>query len=120
LQTVVFYITLLEQLCTSNEESVIDYDEEGHAIYSDVIMDTQQHQKLSRIQKECLDFVRDAKNFFDQSHLTPSDEIMRQAAMTELSRMIFFPTEWELDYLKTFQAEMNLGTQDILRVFDPE
>ncbi|RDI38541.1 HAD family hydrolase [Aquicella lusitana] len=118
--TIVFYITLLEQLCTSNERSVIDYDENGDAIYSDIIMGDQQHQKLINIQSSCIQFVKDAIEFFRLANMTLSNDMLRQTAMTELCRMIFLPTEWELDYLKTFQAEMNLGTTDILRVFDPE
>jgi len=120
MQSVVFYITLLEQLCTSNEKSVIDYDEKGNAIYSDVVMSEQQHQKIVNIQSACERFIHDAKAFFNTANITLSNEIFRQVAMTELTRMIFLPTESELEYLKNFQAEMNLGTNDILRVFDPE
>lgn len=119
MQTIVFYIMLLEQLSTSNERSVVDYDEEGNAIYSDVSMNAQQQTKLDHIQSECVRFIRDASQFFANAKMTVTDEVLRHTAMAELARLIFMPTQVELDYLQTFEAEMNLGTIDILRVFDP-
>ncbi len=120
MHTIVIYIMLLEQLCTSNEKSVIDYDEKGNPIYSSVMMNENQQNKLKLIQSECLRFIRDAKQFFQSTNIPISQNMLRQSALTELARMIFLPTEIELKYLKTFEAEMNLGKQDILRVFDPE
>lgn len=118
--TLVMYITLLEQLCTSNEKSVIDYDDKGVPIYSDVVMSDHQHQKLLNIQSECVRFIRDAKQFYNRSGFTIPSDMLRQAALNELTRLIFFSTEQELQYLQSFQAEMNLGTKDILQVFNPE
>lgn len=116
LHALVYYITLLEQLCTANEKSVVDYDNEGNAIFSKIAMSDEQHRKLERIQFECLRFVFDAKKYF--SHHPIETSVLRQIALAELGRLLFLPTEIELDYLKTFEAEMNLGTEDILRVFD--
>ncbi len=114
--SLVLYISLLEQLCTANEKSVIDYDEDGNPIYSEVTLSQQQQKKLTRVQSECMQFIHDAKKFFINPIAPP---ILRQAAMIELGRMIYFPTELELNYLRSFQAEMNLGTNEVLRIFDP-
>lgn len=120
MQTLVFYISILEQLCTSNEGSVIDYDNDGNAIYSTIQMSDQQHSKLTRIQAECIRFICDAKDFFKSAQVSMSEEMIRQNAVAELTRMIFFQTNIELDHLQAFEVEMNLGTTDILRMFDPE
>lgn len=120
IKTVVFYIMLLEQLCTSNECSVVDYDADGNAIYSKVMMSDQQQKQLALIQSEVLNFIRDAESFYKNTNTVISDAMFRQIALTELTRMIFFSTETELNFLQNFQAEMNLGTQDVLRVFDAE
>jgi predicted HAD superfamily hydrolase len=120
MHTIVFYITLLEQLCTSNENSVVDYDESGNPIYSDVKMHDEQYDKLAQIQAQCMLFVKDARTFFNSINIKPALDILRHTTLTELTRMIFLSTSAELDYLQTFEAEMNLGTTDILRVFDPE
>lgn len=116
----VTYIALLEQICTSNERSVVDYDDEGNPIFTDTTVSKQQHGKLEPIQKECIRFVRDAKKFFDDSAAKISDETFREAALTELSRLLFLPTAIELQYLKTFQFDLNLGTKDLLNVFDQD
>lgn len=120
MQTLVFYISILEQLSTSNERSVIDYDKDGNGIYSDIQMSDQQRDKLHRIQAETLRFVREAKEYFKTANMSLSEEILRQNAIAELTRMIFFQSNLELDHLQTFEVEMNLGTTDIIKMFDPE
>lgn len=120
MQALVFYIMILETLSTSNERSVVDYDEEGNVIFSDIEMSKNQHAQLVRIQSECVRFVTEAKQFFAASNTTLSDEMLRQNATAELARMLYFQSNQELDYLVSFEAEMNLGTTDVLRVFDPE
>lgn len=118
-QTIVFYVTLLEQLCTSNEKSVVDYDALGNAIYSNVSMSEQQHLRLQKIQKECVRFVQDAKNFLAETGIDIPINMLRETALASLGRMVFLSTAAELNYLQQFEAELNLGTNDILRVFDP-
>lgn len=116
----VLYISLLEQLCTSYERSVVDYDEVGNPIYSDVKMSDQQLTKLKAIQDECLRFIHDAKYFFQSINFSPSSKMLRQSAAIELARMIYFPTQTELKCLRSFQAEMNLGTNEVFDLFNPE
>ena len=60
----VSYIALLEQLCTSNEFSVIDYEKNGKPIFNETHLGNQQHSKLVNIQKNCLNFIKDAAGFF--------------------------------------------------------
>jgi hypothetical protein len=118
LQSLVIYISMLEQLCTTNERSVVNYDNQGEPVYSSVQMSQPQYEKLTHIQNEGLRFVRDAKKFFEQANVTLSDTMLQQATIANISRLIYLSTEAELNYLKSFEAEMNLGTDDILRVFD--
>lgn len=118
MQSLVIYISMLEQLCTTNERSVINYDNNGDPVYSSVQMNPSQYEKLTHVQNECLRFIRDAKSFFDQGNVTISDEMLQQTTISHISRLIYLSTETELNYLKLFEAEMNLGTDDILRVFD--
>lgn len=120
MQMLVLFISLFEQLCTTNEKSVIDYDDKGNTICSEKTMSDKQHAKLLEIQSECLRFIRDAKEFFAQVNTVFSAKMFRQVVLSELCRMLFLPTEIELKYLQTFEAEMNLGTNDMLQMFDPE
>lgn len=120
MQSLVIYISILEQLCTVNEGSVVDYAENGDPVYSNVQISQKQIDKLTQVQAQCLRFIREAKTFFHDNKIVISDEIFQQSAFANLSRLIYLGTESELNYLKTFEMEMNLGTNDILRIFDPE
>lgn len=111
------YIALLEQVSTSNEKSVVDYDEDGNIISSDSGLDNFQYEKLQRIQQECLQFIKDAKQFFNETGKI-SLTILREYILSELARMIFLPTEKEIQYLESFQFDLNLGTKDIFQMFD--
>jgi hypothetical protein len=116
------YIALLEQLCTTNEPSVVDYSKNGEPIYKEdtILFSDDQQQKLSQVQFHCLRFVREADIFFKSANKHISIENLRDVAMAELGRMLFIPTRSELNYLKAFQFDLNLGTEDILDVFDEE
>src|SRR5579885_503846 len=116
----VAYIALLEQLCTTDEKSVIDYDNNGRPIYSETALNTSQFTKLNLIQSESLRFIRDADHFFKTANTHLNIEMLRDFAMAELGRMLFLPTETELEYLKSFEFDLNLGTKDIIGVFDQE
>jgi len=114
----VSYIALLEQICTSEEKSVTDYDTQGNPIFSDTGFSKNQYEKLKKIQNECLRFINDAKHFFTCTKELPLS-ILRETAMAELGRFVFLPTESEVHYLESFQFDLNLGTHDVLQVFNP-
>lgn len=114
------YIALLEQLCTSTESSTIGYDKEGNVIFSEENLKEQQHELLKKIQTECVHFIHDAKRFFDNTQFTHSSQALRETAMAELGRLLFLPSEAELNYLKSFQFDLNVGTKDTFKLFDQE
>lgn len=120
LRTLIYYILILEQLCTSNEKSVVDYDDHGNAIFTESGLSTPQHEKVEMIQAACVRFIHDAKQFFQKSRIKTPLDMLRKVAQAALGRLIFLPTQQELEFLKLFQGETNLGTQDILTLFDSQ
>ncbi len=116
LTMLISYIALLEQLCNSPDQSIIDFDDNGQPVYSEVSVSTDQHNKLKQIHQECVRFVNDAKDFF--SKVPCSIEMLRDIALAEISRLLFLPTKQELNYLKTFAFDLNLGTSDLLTIFN--
>lgn len=114
LTMLVNYIAVLEQLCTTSENSVIDFDIQGNPIYSDVAVSDYQNQKLKHLQAETLRFVAAAKNYVSEADMSQ----WRNVAAINLTRLIFFPTKAELDYLQHFEFDFNLGSKAILPVFD--
>jgi predicted HAD superfamily hydrolase len=118
--TLVNYIALLEQICTSNENSVVDFDNDGNPLFTDVAVNKKQHHKLNEIQAECIHFAKDAERFFQTTHATLTTDMLRESALAQLGRLLFLPTNQEIQYLQSFEFELNLGTDDLLRVIDQE
>jgi FMN phosphatase YigB (HAD superfamily) len=114
------YIALLEQICTSDDLSVIDYDNDGNPLYSDTSVSKQQNEKIKPIQEECLRFIRDAEAFFHTTKAPLSEQMLRDNALAELGRLLFFPSKAELNYMQSFKFDLNLGTKDLLDVFDAD
>lgn len=119
LKTLVSYVALLEQLCTSKEKSVIDYDKDGKAIFSETGISDQQHEQLFHIQTECVRFIQEAKHFYQHLSYDIPMTVLREIALSEIARMVFLPTESELNHLQHFQFDFNLGTNDVLQMFNP-
>lgn len=114
----VTYIGVFEQISTSCETSVVDFDDDGNAILSDASVSENQHQMLKAIQSESLRFIHEAKQF--DGHIEPSIAMLRDAAAISLCRFIYLPTKSELDYLTSFQFDFNLGTKELIPLFDRE
>ncbi|MHB1947019.1 MAG: HAD family hydrolase [Gammaproteobacteria bacterium] len=112
------YIALFEQLCTSTESSTIGYDDEGNVLYAKDNIKEQQHNILRQIQDECILFIQDAKTFFNKTSIKLSMNELRESAMAELGRLLFLPTEDELNYLNSFCFDLNVGTSETFQLFD--
>ena len=120
LVTLINYIALVEQVCTSSDSSVVDFDEDGTPLFSDTAMKEQQYEKLLSLQAECIRFAGDAEKFFQASGTALRLQALRDAALSSLGRIIFMPTAAELNYLQTFEFDLNLGTKNIFKVFDQQ
>lgn len=114
----VTHIPILEQICTSNEKSVIDYTNDGEPIFSDTAVNARQYSKLDAIQAECLRFVKDANSYFTRSNNQLNMQMMRDSAAVNLARLIFLPTAKELQFLQEFEFDVNMGTKDVISLFD--
>lgn len=113
---IVSYIALLEQLCTTTDKSVIDFADDGEPIYAETSLNADQHDKLIKIQAECIRFIAEAEA---AQPLIPTLHELRHTALAILGRLIFLPTKIEMDYLQTFKFDLNLGTTDTFTMFNP-
>lgn len=111
------YISLFEQMCTASSNSTIDFDNEGNPILFNVSVTPEQYGKLNAIQSECLRFARDAEHY-TRSHSNISEEMLRDAAAVSLMRFLFLPTQPEIEHLQSFRHDVNLGTSEVLPLFD--
>lgn len=119
LMAVVRHVALLETLCTSDDASVIAYDDQGHPLLDAQRTAESQRLRVSTIQDEALRFVRDAQTCFERSG-APGLPLLRDAALGELVRMVYFPTPLENQNLGGFALDMNLATDKTIRVHDLE
>jgi FMN phosphatase YigB (HAD superfamily) len=118
LATLTRYIALLEDLCTADGQSVVDYSEEGKPIGAEQLIAKHQADRVRATQAEVLAFARDMVAFSRELGLHPSAEELRSAALGSLARLLFFPLEREIAYLEGFRLEMNLATDDSFALFD--
>jgi FMN phosphatase YigB (HAD superfamily) len=120
LATLVPYVALLEDICTTDDPSVVDYDEAGNAVFGERVIEAGQYQRIVPLQDACEKFARDAEAFFAGARRRPNEEDLRLSALSALARLLFFPTASEIDYLEGFRLDMNLATLDSFELFDRE
>lgn len=120
LGTLIYYIGLFEKLCSSSEKSTVGFDNEGNPIFCQSHVNEIQLEKVRHIQEECLRFVKDAARFITLSNITLNEAMYRDIASINLIRLIFLPMSIEVDYLSSFQCEINLGTNESVALFDLE
>jgi len=118
LNMIVSYIALLEQICTSVDKSVVNYDKLGNPILSNVTFSDEQYSSLNVIQGAALDFIKIAgKNHFLTVNNVNEDNL-RDAVLSRLTRLIFFPTKEEINCMEKFQFDLNLGTNNTFPLID--
>jgi len=114
------YVALLEDLCTSDDASVVDYLEDGTPIRADHVISREQFERILPVQEEVLAFARDAESLFARTGKRPEMTALRRAALGAIGRILFMPTEAEMEYLQGFRLDMNLATIDSFALFDRE
>ncbi|MBN1609655.1 MAG: hypothetical protein JW940_23685 [Polyangiaceae bacterium] len=116
--TLLPYIALLEDLCTADDSSVIDYRDDGTPVRAERVVAGDQFERLVPVQDACVQFARDAERFFATTGHPPGLEALRRSALGALGRLLFMPTEAETRYLEGFRLDMNLATDDAFQLFD--
>lgn len=114
LHTVVAYIAILEQLCTTTDSSVVDFDQDGNPIMQASSFSQDQYDKLINIQAACKRFCYDAKSL----SLGLSSQELARTALAWLSRLIFYPSKSEIHYLETFMFDLNMGTSSVYEMLN--
>lgn len=111
-------IAIVEQLCTLPQGSVIDYDVDGSPIREANSVKATQSDVRDIVQAACLDFCSDSDAGFMFRPLSDTAEARRRMATAALARLLFLPTESEVQVLSDFDHDVNLGTSDLLKFID--
>lgn len=118
-QSLVNHIAMLEQLCTCDLQSVVDYTDDGKPVRRTGELSERQDALRDRIQASALEFVDLALATAQPAGWTRA-EAVRDTGAALLGRFLFLPSREEVEVLNDFHHDVNLGTKDLLRLFDPQ
>lgn len=111
-------IAVLEQLCTVAQGSVVDYHPNGNAIRKSPGVKGAQSATRDAVQAACIDYVRESGKGIYRSAKSDDREGRRQLAAATLSRLLYLPLPEEIELLEQFDHDVNLGTQETIKLID--
>lgn len=114
------YVAALEQACTADHGSVIDYDASGAPVRKAPEISREQYDRVQLVQQACVGFVREAERFFVESGAEPPLEDLRIDALGRLGRLLFYPTREEVAALRGFELDVNLATDATVGLVDAD
>ena len=107
-------IAVVEQLCTIAQGSVIDYKWDGAPVRKAAGVKSHQSATRDRVQAGAIAFAAASLGL-------PGDaEAWRIAAAAALGRLLFLPVQRELDVLRCFDHDVNLGTDCVVPLIDAD
>lgn len=113
-------IAVIEQLATTAMGSVINYSEAGEPIRDTNSIKSRQSAIRAAVQAGCLAFIGHARDAVVRG--APPDDTLRQwreANAAGLMRLLFLPLPHEVDTITAFEHDVNLGTDEMVTLFDP-
>ena len=115
-----FAIASFEMMCTRREPSTIDFTAEGEPVFADVAVERRQLETVATIQAACVSFVERLRDVAPCHRPRETPALLGRSAAVELARLLYFPRSWEIDCIKGFEFDVNLGSDLKLRLVDVE
>ena len=114
-------VAIFEQLATAAMGSVIDYAEDGSPIRRDSTIKTRQSATREAAQAGALDFVKALAHAVVRAEPAPdTDRQWREAGAATMARLMFVPRPHEVAVLAAFEHDVNLGSDEMIALFDPD
>jgi len=111
-------IAVLEQLCTVAQGSVVDYHSNGTPIRKSAGVKGAQSATRDAIQAACLDFVREEGKGTHRRAASDDAKGRYELAASTLARLLYLPLPEEVTLLEQFDHDVNLGTQETIKLID--
>ena len=112
-------VAVLEQLCTTETGSTIDYTDDGTPIRRANDIKGAQSAVRGRVQAGCLQFVRGEGQAMLCAQRAPDDMCQwREASAAALARLMYLPLGDELAAMARFEHDVNMGTERKVALFD--
>ena len=120
LQSLCCSVALVEQLCTIARGSVVDYGRDGAPIRKGAGAKGAQNEIRDRLQQACVAFAGSASAGFVRPAASDGEEARRLMALGALARLLFMPSTAEVEIFQAFEHDVNLGTDDMMKLLDVE
>lgn len=108
----------LEQLCTAAQGSAVDYRDDGTPVRNESGIKARQSDIRASVQQGCVRFAIEHCDAVLRlpAAITAGEE--RQAAAATLARYMFLPQQGEVEVLRQFEHDVNLGGGETVPLFD--
>ncbi|HEY0116056.1 MAG TPA: hydrolase, partial [Allosphingosinicella sp.] len=113
-------IAVIEQLSTVAQGSVVDYGPDGAPVRKDAGQKGLQNAIRDKVQAACVAFARNAGAGVVRAAASDGEACRRGMTVGVLSRFLFLPTAQEVEVLKAFDHDVNLGSDDMVKLVDPQ
>ncbi len=113
-------IAVVEQLCTVAQGSVVAYDGDGAPVRKDAGQKGLQNQVRDRVQAACVAYSGHAHDGVVAPAKSDDSDCRRRAVASVLARFLFLPTGEEVNVLQAFDHDVNLGSDDMVALVDPD
>ncbi len=113
-------VAVIEQLATCELGSVVDYSDKGQPIRKESAVKGKQSAVRTLVQAGVGEFAKSALGppiIRAQNH--HEERGWRVAAASVLARFMFLPQPHELDVVKSFEHDVNMGSERMVPLFDP-
>jgi FMN phosphatase YigB (HAD superfamily) len=112
-------VAVIEQLATTATGSVVDYAADGTPVRDAGSVKARQSAVRDRVQRGCLDFAREMPGLVCRADNPELADVWRRANAATLLRLMYLPLRQELGVVDAFEHDVNLGTAEMLPLFDP-
>ena len=111
-------VAVLEQLCTAAQGSVVDYTEAGEVVRKAASIKGRQSETREAAQAGTIAYAQAEGQAIIRVAAPVDDALSRRAAAVVLSRLMFLPQPEELAVLERFEHDVNLGGDEVVKLFD--
>jgi FMN phosphatase YigB (HAD superfamily) len=112
-------VAVIEQLATCELGSVKDFTEDGDPIREEASVKGAQSDVRSRVQAAVVRYAQAAEaGYTIRQQNSHRERALRECAAGVLARFMFLPSASELEVLKDFEHDVNLGSDRMVALFD--
>jgi FMN phosphatase YigB (HAD superfamily) len=119
LEAICANVAVLEQVCTTDSGSTIDYAEDGTPIRRANGIKAMQSETRQRIQAGCVRFAEVQQSATIRRDDADDALLWRKGAAAVLARVMYLPLAGELAVIERFEHDVNLGSGRTVALFDP-